>query len=91
MENSWFPQTRQWFENNHSTNHSTKTKLDQLYQPSYQQPYYIEQTEPIPIQLNRQGDVDDDKNPIVPSMWWLFIYLGLTALTAIGIRQSLKE
>lgn len=33
---------------------------------------------------------DDDPNPILPGFWWILGYMALTALTAVGIRQSMK-
>lgn len=33
---------------------------------------------------------DDDPNPILPGFWWILGYMALTALTAVGIRQSIK-
>ena len=46
---------------------------------------------PDPVQLSRQL-VDDvpEPDPMLPSMWWLCTFLGLTALTALGIRHSRK-
>ena len=46
---------------------------------------------PDPVQLSRQI-VDDvpEPDPMLPSMWWLCTFLGLTALTALGIRHSRK-
>lgn len=46
---------------------------------------------PDPVQLSIQI-VDDvpEPDPMLPSMWWLCTFLGLTALTALGIRHSRK-
>ena len=47
-----------------------------------------------PVRLNRtnvgMNDDDDDPNPILPGFWWILGYMALTALTAVGIRQSIK-
>ena len=43
---------------------------------------------PDPVKLSRQ--LVDDPDPMLPSMWWLCTFLGLTALTALGIQHSKK-
>lgn len=46
-----------------------------------------------PVRLTRTEvgiDNDDEPNPILPGFWWILGYMALTALTAVGIRQSMK-
>ena len=88
-----FGQTRRWLTNE-------RPEFPELYTSSstyYENMFPVleeEQTLPVPVRLVR-ADVgvnndDDDQNPILPGFWWILGYMGLTALTAIGIRQSLK-
>ena len=42
------------------------------------------------IRADGDGDNCNDHNPILPDFWWILGYMALTALTAVGIRQSIK-
>ncbi len=65
-------------------------------------PQYVPQYIPVPIRPTRLNRIDtmleehngsdgsDGSDGMLPSLWWIFTYMGLTALTAIGIRSSSK-
>lgn len=61
---------------------------------------YVPQYAPVPIRPTRLNRLDhaihEEENSqggsdgMLPSLWWIFTYMGLAALTAIGIRSSSK-
>lgn len=78
-----------------------KPKPQVVPQPQYiPVPHYVPHYVPVPVRhirptrLNRIDQAMDEKpplnnmDPMLPSLWWVFTYMGLAALTAIGIRSS---
>ena len=100
---TWFNQTRRWLVNEDPTFRTWETTPSIEYWDASPVPTYVEvETEPVqetdhipvyPVRLTRTEvgiDNDDDPNPILPGFWWILGYMALTALTAVGIRQSMK-
>ena len=60
------------------------------FPPPIHTPYYYHY--PTPTRLTRLHNAlpPTKTDGMLPSLWWVFTYLGLAALTAIGIRSSSK-